>query len=454
MEMGEPDFRARSPWAALNDVENVSIAPLKESRVQSNITIPGSKSFTNRALIMAALAEGKSTLSGILKSDDSYWCIDALQKLGAAAEVSGDTVVMEGCGGSWPADNADLYIGAAGTIARFLPGALAVGDHGTFTVEASTRMSERPVQPLIEALQTLGAEVEYLEKEGFYPLRLQARGLKGGNVSISGKVSSQFISGLLLAGPYAKETLQLTIPDYIVQHAYVKITIDLMKQFGADVEYNEDLTEMKVPAGGYTGQNMALEADASTASYFMALAAINNGRIRINNLTMQTNQPDIYMVDIYEKMGCTVIKGEEFIEIQGVPQLKGDFEISMKEMSDQTLTLAAIAPFADGPITITDVEHIRHHESDRIHAACTELRKMGIKVQEFSDGLKVYPGTPVGVELHSYDDHRVAMALSLIGTKVPGVSIEDPGCVSKTCPTFYDLLAQLGVAVSYKRKKA
>ncbi|RSL28821.1 3-phosphoshikimate 1-carboxyvinyltransferase [Salibacterium salarium] len=447
--MGKPDLRARSPWSALNDVKNVSIAPLKTGTVQTDITIPGSKSFTNRALIMAALAKGTSELSGILRSDDSYWCIDALQKLGIQAEVTGDTVKIEGCDGEWPSTETELYIGAAGTVARFLPGALAVSDEGTFTVEASKRMSERPVQPLMEALETLGAEIEYLEQEGFYPLRVHAQGLKGGNVSISGKISSQFISGLLLAGTYAKEQLHINIPDYIVQHAYVKITLDLMKEFGVEAAFNDDLTEMSVPSGGFTGRKMALEADASTASYFMALAAINNGSVRINNLTMQTNQPDIYMVDVYEKMGCTVIREEDYIEVQGVPQLKGDFEISMKEMSDQTLTLAAIAPFADGPITITDVEHIRHHESDRIHAVCTELRKMGIRVQEFSDGLKVYPGTPIGVELHSYDDHRVAMALSLVGTKVPGVSIEDPGCVSKTCPTFYELFEKTGVSVTY-----
>ncbi|MDQ0297751.1 3-phosphoshikimate 1-carboxyvinyltransferase [Salibacterium salarium] len=447
--MGKPDLRARSPWSSLNDVKSVAIAPLKEGTVQTDITIPGSKSFTNRALIMAALAKGTSELSGILRSDDSYWCIDALQKLGIQAEVEGDTVKIEGCAGEWPVKEAELYIGAAGTVARFLPGALAVTDNGTFTVEASKRMSERPVQPLIEALQTLGAEIEYLDKEGFYPLRVHAHGLTGGNVSISGKVSSQFISGLLLAGTYSKEQLKINIPDYIVQHAYVKITLDLMKEFGVDAVFDDDLTEMSVPSGGFIGREMALEADASTASYFMALAAINNGRVRINNLTMQTSQPDIYMVDVYEKMGCTVTRDKNYIEVQGTPQLKGDFEISMKEMSDQTLTLAAIAPFADGPITITDVEHIRHHESDRIHAVCTELRKMGIQVKEFSDGLKVYPGKPVGVELHSYDDHRVAMALSLVGTKVPGISMEDPGCVSKTCPTFYELFEKTGVPVTY-----
>ena len=230
-----------------------------------------------------------------------------------------------------------------------------------------------------------------------------------------------------------------------MQHAYVKITLELMKDFGVDATYTDSLDHMTVPVKGYEGQTLSLEADASTASYFMALAAVTNGRVRINNLTMDTNQPDIYMTDVYENMGCTVIRTDDSIEVQGPKQLKGGFDISMKEMSDQTLTLAAIAPFADGPLTLTEVEHIRHHESDRIHAICTELQKLGIQVEEYQDGLKVYPGTPAGTTLHSYDDHRVAMSLSLIGTKVPGVIIEDPGCVSKTCPNYYELLKQAGV---------
>ncbi|WP_240376237.1 3-phosphoshikimate 1-carboxyvinyltransferase [Bacillus piscicola] len=447
--MSKPDLKARSPWAALTDVKQVEMTPVEAKTIHTEMTIPGSKSVTNRALIMAALAEGTSELTGILKSDDSYWCLEALRNLGITVEVMGDTVRIEGCNGDWPVKDAHLYIGAAGTIARFLPGALAASEEGNFHVEASKRMSERPVQPLMEALETLGAEVEYIEKEGFYPLRVKAHGLTGGEVQISGKVSSQFTSGLLLAGPYAKKAVKVTIPDHIVQHAYVKITLDLMKQFGVEATYKDDLSEMVVPVSGYTGRDMALEADASTASYFMALAAVTNGRVRINNLTMQTNQPDIYMTDIYERMGCRVIKGDGFIEVEGPEQLRGAFDISMKEMSDQTLTLAAIAPFADGPITLREVEHIRHHESDRITAVCTELKKLGIEVEEFQDGLKVYPGVPQGGVLHSYDDHRVAMALSLIGTKVPGIVIEDPGCVSKTCPTYFELLEKAGVPVTY-----
>ncbi|MCM2677150.1 3-phosphoshikimate 1-carboxyvinyltransferase [Alkalicoccobacillus plakortidis] len=444
--MHTPDARARSDWSSLNDVQTVTISPLEKS-IHRDIRIPGSKSFTNRALIIAAMAEGPSILSGILRSDDSYWCIDTLNKLGIETKVDGDTIEINGCAGDWPIKQANLYIGAAGTTARFLPGTLAAANSGEWFVEASERMSQRPVELLLEGLRTLGASIE---SEGYYPLKIKGQGLKGGPVTISGKQSSQFISGLLMASPYAENEVTVTIPDYIVQHAYVKITIDLMKRFGVKVEANDELTTMVIPPSVYKGQKLDLEADASTASYFFALAALTNSRIKVTNLNMKTNQPDIFMVDLYEKMGCTVTRGDSFIEVIGTDQLLGGFDISMKEMSDQTLTIAALAPFASGPITLRDVEHIRHHESDRISAICTELTKLGIKVEEFADGLTIYPGTPKPAVLDSYDDHRVAMSLALVGLKVPGITIHDPGCVSKTCPTYFDLLKDLGVSVQYK----
>lgn len=447
--MSGQDLKARSPWSKLNDVQTVKISPIKNQQVNHDVTIPGSKSFTNRALIMAALAKGTSTLTGILKSDDSFWCIDALNKLGIKTKIEGDVVTIHGCHAKWPNKQADLYIGASGTIARFLPGALAVGLEGTWDLEASDRMSERPVKSLIRALTDLGADIDYLNNEGYYPIRIKGKGLEGGPVTISGKTSSQFISGLLLAGPYAKEVITITIPDYIVQKDYVKITLSLMEQFGVKACFSDDLTKIVVPKSEYVGRQLPLEADASTASYFLALAAITNGRIKINNLTTETNQPDIKMLDIYEKMGCKVVRGKDSIELTGTPNLKGGFEISMKEMSDQTLTLAAIAPFASGPITMRNVEHIRHHESDRLTAICTELTKLGIDVEEYPDGLTVYPGNPQAATLDSYDDHRVAMSLALIGAKVPGIIINDPGCVSKTCPSYFELLNQLGVGIEY-----
>ena len=214
--MSTPDLKARSPWSQLNDIQSVNISPKPHQPIDGDIRIPGSKSFTNRALIMAALAKGTSKLSGILRSDDSYWCIDSLNKLGIETEIEGDVVTVHGCNANWPNLQVDLYIGAAGTTARFLPGALAVAKNGNWVMEASKRMSERPVEPLIHALTDLGANIEYLEKEGFFPIRIKGEGLKGSAVNISGRISSQFISGLLLASPYAEKEVRITIPDTIV----------------------------------------------------------------------------------------------------------------------------------------------------------------------------------------------------------------------------------------------
>ncbi|HET7656733.1 MAG TPA: 3-phosphoshikimate 1-carboxyvinyltransferase [Bacillales bacterium] len=413
------------------------------------MTIPGSKSFTNRALIMAAMAEGPSRVSGILRSDDSYWCIDALKKLGTTIEVDGDVAHIEGTGTRWPSKEGTLYIGASGTNGRFLPGALATSHDGSWTIEASQRMSQRPVGTLMEALKALGGNIHYLNNEGFYPVQIDGNGLRGGDVDISGKVSSQFISGVLMAAPYANEVVTVHVTDHIVQHAYVHITIEMMKQFGVEVEASSDLQTMKVQPAHYIGQDLTLEADASTTCYFLALAAITGGKMRIKNMTYESSQPDIKFVDILEEMGCTVTREKDYLEIAGTNQLKGGKTISMKEMSDQALTLAVVSIFADAPVTITEVAHIRHHESDRIKAVCESLERLGIRTDEHDDGLTVYPGTPQPAILDSYDDHRVAMALSLIGARIHGIKVSDPGCVSKTCPTYYDLLGQLGLNVQF-----
>lgn len=446
MEKHEFDANARSPWTPLTGVKMVVVSPSKK-RINGSVTIPGSKSLTNRALIIGALANGRSKVTGILKSDDSYWCIDSLKKLGIKIDIQDETAYIEGKGGNW--DSGNLYIGAAGTIARFLPGALAVSGEGTWAIEASESMSKRPVSPLINALRELGAEIKYLSNEGYYPLLIKGKELCGGEVSLSGNISSQFISGLLIAAPYFKESITVNIKDHIVQHSYVLLTLELMKKFGANVQYDNNLKRIIVCPSKYTSQDVNLEADVSTACYFLALAAVTNGRIRIDNLNYETKQPDIKMVDVLEQMGCKVTKGSSFIELEGVTQLKGGFEISMREMSDQTLTLAAIAPFADGPITIKDVEHIRHHESNRISVICESLSKLGIKVEEFKDGLKVYPGNPKPTLLNTHDDHRVAMSLALIGSRVEGIQINDPGCVSKTCPQYFGMLESLGLNIRH-----
>ncbi|MCL6548126.1 MAG: hypothetical protein K6T30_04360, partial [Alicyclobacillus sp.] len=252
------------------------------------------------------------------------------------------------------------------------------------------------------------------------------------------------------------EASAVEVDGHIVQHSYVHITLDLMRQFGARAFYDDSLTEITVEPGPYEAQAVQLEADASTSCYFLALAALTGGRVRINNLSYQTNQPDVHLVDLLEQMGCSVVRGQGTIEVRGrdggTTRLRGGLTADLREMSDQALTVAAIAPFCDGPVRITGVAHIRGHESDRIAAICESLRRLQIQVDEHEDGVTVYPGQPQPALLDSYDDHRVAMAFSLVGAAAGGVRIKDPGCVSKTCPQYFDELAKLGVPVQLKPK--
>jgi 3-phosphoshikimate 1-carboxyvinyltransferase len=447
MSMNQPDWETRSPWSSHKDKYEVKISPPKAA-IHGQIRIPGSKSLTNRALIISALAEGRSHLQGILKSDDSYWCMEVLRKLGVSVDVEGETAYVNGSGGSWPNRSGELYVGAAGTIARFLPGALAASQ-GTWTLKGSRRMSERPLAPLLNALTELGTQFDYQQAEHCLPFTLEANGLQGGEVSLPGSVSSQFISGLLLSAPYAKKSLTLHIVGDVVQRDYVQMTLDMMTSFGVTPEVSADGQTITVPTGRYKAQTFQLESDISTCCYFWAAAALTAGSIRIDGVSAGgTTQPDIGFLDILEQMGCIVIRGTDFVEVQGVEQLRGGFTINMKKFSDQTLTIAALAPFADGPITLTNAAHIRHHECDRITAISTELSKLGLQVEEHEDGLTIYPGKPRATLLDSHDDHRMAMALSLIGLRVADIRITDPGCVSKTCPDYFEKLAGLGVEIN------
>ncbi|XEC94362.1 3-phosphoshikimate 1-carboxyvinyltransferase [Paenibacillus tarimensis] len=441
----EPDLAARSPWALVNDKQIVEIVP-SAGAIEGTITVPGSKSLTNRALIIAAMAEGTSRLEGLLKSDDSYWCINSLRKLGIEAGVEGDTAIIRGCGGQWPVREAEIYTGASGTLSRFLPGALAAG-RGNWRLKGSRRMSERPLAPLLTALAGQGAVIQHEETDGALPFTLQANGLHGGEAVMSGSLSSQFISGLVMAAPYAQSPLTVRIDGEVVQRDYVDMTLEMMSDFGVHPAVLDDGQTIAIPNGVYQARNYRLEPDVSTCCYFWALAALTNGRVRIEGITPDTRQPDIELLDVLSRMGCTIKRGNNDIEVLGTDRLQGGMTISMKKWSDQTLTMAVLAVFADGPVTLTDAAHIRHHECDRISAICTELRKLGIRAEEHADGVTVHPGQPQPALLNSYDDHRMAMALSLIGVRAPGIRIADPGCVSKTCPDYFDRLSELGVKV-------
>lgn len=443
--MAEPIEDAESPWTALKGVTRLRVAPLA-APLAAKIMVPGSKSFSNRALILAAMAKGTSHLTGLLKSDDTYWCADALKRLGAQIAFDGHQATITGLGRRRPA-SAPLHVGSGGTVARFLPTFLAAGEAGEWRVTASKQMSRRPVGPLFAAMAEGGAQISFLGEKDCYPVEIEGDTFEGGALSMAGNVSSQFISGLLMGSVQAVNGLDLTVTGGIVQPDYVRITLDLMEKFGVLVTVNDGFDRFAVPSADYKGTDLAVEADASTATYFAALAAVTGGDITLLNIGKATLQPDYGFIETLERMGCAVERGETTTRIVGTDRLKGGFSIDMTPNSDATLTLAAIAPFADGPITMTGVAHIRHHETDRIAAICAELSKAGIKVEEHEDGLTVHPGTPKFAVLDTHEDHRMAMALSVLGAAGAGVELTHPACVSKTCPSFFDNLSGLGIGV-------
>lgn len=438
---------ALSPWG-MPPAESVEVYPL-EGPFDAVLALPGSKSFTNRALVMAAVAKGTSRLRSPLFSDDSYWCADAISKLGATVQSDreNDLITIKGSGNLKLQDKAYLpYIGSAGTIARFFPGVIAARGEGLVTLTSSEQLAKRPVAEMIEALRRLGADISMGEKSSF-PMAIKGGSLVGGETLVSGKISSQFISGLLIAAPLAKEPVTLRISDYIVQADYVRMTLAMMKDFGVKVEHDEKLREFHIKPQDYIGQDIQLEADASTATYFFALAAATQSRVTITNLNPETLQPDFSFVEHLKTLGCTVRQDGAHVTVSGPSMLKGDMNFNFNACSDSTPALVAIAPFAQGPVEVEGVAHIRKHECDRLSVMSQTLANAGVSVTEKDDGMLVKPaaGFPKHVVVDPHDDHRMAMAFSVMAAAGQGATIMDPACVSKTCPDFFVLLQRIGV---------
>ncbi|MGB3684040.1 MAG: 3-phosphoshikimate 1-carboxyvinyltransferase [Rubrobacteraceae bacterium] len=428
--------------------EELEIKPL-DSPVDATVRVPGSKSVTNRALIVAALADGESTIRNPLLSDDSYWLMHALARLGFPVRVqNGDPgsesieVRIGGKAGSIPTSDAEVevYVGNAGTAARFLPPFLALGG-GEYRLDGTPRMRERPVQDLVESLRRLGGEVRYGDAEGRFPLLVSGTGLGGGIARVEGGKSSQFLSGLLMAAPYAKNKTTLEIEGRLVSRPYVGITTGVMKSFGVDVE-SKDKDRYEVSPGVYAAREYEVEPDASAASYFMAAAAATGGRVKIPGLGKHTSQGDLRFLEVLEQMGCRVETGEDYVEVHGPRQLRG-VEVDMNDFSDTMMTLAAIAPFAGGDTIIKNVGHTRHQETDRISAVAAELRRIGAEVEEQIDFLRIIPKTIRPAAISTYEDHRMAMAFAVTGLVAPGIRIKDPGCVTKTFPEYFRRLESL-----------
>jgi 3-phosphoshikimate 1-carboxyvinyltransferase len=426
-------------------IAELEIVPLGRP-LEATVTPPGSKSYTNRALVLAALAEGTSLLTGALFSDDPRFMIGALRDLGFQIETNENAKTLQVTGGAGhvPRANAKVFIGNAGTAARFLPPLMALGPldgEGVYEVDGTLAMRKRPAGPLLMALNALGAHASSLQHTECPPLRIASRGLNGGSLRLRGDLSSQYFTGLLMSAPYMRNGLTLEVEGDLVSKPYLQITAQAMAAFGVNLEIDK-FERFRVEPGQYNGTTYAIEPDASAASYFFAAAAVTGGRVIVPGLGTTSLQGDLGFVRVLEQMGCTVNMTDTQTELIGTNELRG-VEVNMADISDTAQTLAAVAPFASSPTRITGIGFIRRKETDRIGAMVRELNRLGIQTLEEEDGLLIHPGHPKPAKVETYDDHRMAMSFAVIGLRASGVTILDPGCTSKTFPEYFDVLEGL-----------
>ncbi|MBN1441951.1 MAG: 3-phosphoshikimate 1-carboxyvinyltransferase [Planctomycetes bacterium] len=434
------------------------------------VRLPGSKSLTNRALLMAALAEGTSRISNLLDCDDSRYMIGALRKLGVVVEIAGGSpaaslaasaapagpaAIVRGAGGPFPVKRGELFLGNAGTTTRFLTAALAASE-GTYLVDGDERMRRRPIGDLVEALNDLGCDVR--APTGSPPVDIRPGRLAGGDIRMSGRLSSQFISAVLLAGPLARGRIRIRIQGELVSRPYIDLTIEGMRAFGASVSSRIDVMDGQPvfdvrPARGYSARDYFVEGDASAASYFYASAALTGATVRVEGVGRETAQGDIQCAEVLAAMGCRVTKEENAVIVTGGLLRGVDWDCS--EIPDVVPTLATVALFARGRSRFRGAAHLRHKESDRIASVASELGKLGGTLRELRDGIEV-EGTagrersPLApAQIDPWGDHRIAMALSIASLALPGISIRRPQVVAKSFPGFFQALASLGAQVEF-----
>ena len=405
------------------------------------VSIPGSKSITARALFLAAAADGVTTLVRPLRSDDTEGFAEGLVRLGYRVGRTRDAWQVDGRPQGPSVGEADVYCRDGATTARFLP-TLAAAGHGTYRFDASAQMRRRPLLPLTRALRDLGVDLRHEEAEGHHPLTVRAAGVEGGEVVLDAGQSSQYLTALLLLGPLTRKGLRIRVTD-LVSVPYVEITIAMMREFGVEVEREGDV--LVVPPGGYRAITYAIEPDASTAGYFFAAAAVTPGaEVTVPGLGAGALQGDLGFVDVLRRMGAEVSVRPDGTTVRGTRVLRG-LTVNMRDISDTMPTLAAIAPFADGPVRIEDVANTRVKECDRLEACAENLRRLGADVSTGPDWIEIRPGVPSGsgTEIKSHGDHRIVMSFAVTGLRVPGISFDDPGCVRKTFPGFHEAFAEL-----------
>jgi 3-phosphoshikimate 1-carboxyvinyltransferase len=443
----------------------LAISPIHHP-LAAAVRVPGSKSLTNRALLIASLANGTTRITNALFSDDSLYFAKALQTLGFDIQLHEENheMIVHGLGGKIPAKKAELFIGNAGTAARFLSAFLTLG-RGEYVVDGDARMRERPIGDLADSLTHLGANLQpitqYAVRSTIHlPLKITANGLPGGKTSIAGDTSSQFLSALLMVAPYAQSPIEIELATDLNSKPYVDMTIAIMNDFGVQAVRDEyrffsvPITNYQLPQSLHSpvsnspilnslSSTYVIESDATSASYFFAAPAICGGTVKVENISRNSKQGDIAFLDILQKMGCVVTESENSIMVYRPSSIVG-LDVNLRDLPDTAQTLAVIAPFATAPTRIRGIASARVKETDRIHAACTELTRLGVRVEEHEDGMTIHPcETMRPAVVQTYNDHRMAMAFSLIGLRVAGVAIENPSCVSKTFPNFFEALDSL-----------
>lgn len=411
---------------------------------------PGSKSLTNRVLLVAALAEGTTRLENALFSDDSRYFAGALQQLGFEVRLDPQQLAMTvtGLGGCIPAGRAELFIGNAGTAARFLTAFLTLGQ-GEYLLDGDARMRERPIGDLAAALGQLGAQItnpqsSILDPQSLCPpVKVIASGLSGGKAEVAGNISSQFLSALLMVAPYARGPVEIEVTTELNSKPYVEMTLAVMADFGLEVEIRGS-EHFAVRPGRYQPcMPYPIEPDASAASYFFAAPALLGGTVRVEGLSRGSKQGDLAFLDVLEQMGCSIRAGADFVEVTGPDLLRG-VEVDMTDIPDTAQTLAALAPFASSPTRIRGIASARLKETDRVAAVCAELARLSVEVEEHPDGMTIQPCAAIRPgTVRTYNDHRMAMAFALIGLRAPGIRIENPGCVAKTFPAYFEVLETL-----------
>ncbi len=408
------------------------------------VTVPGSKSITNRALLLATLAQGTSTLRGVLFSDDSRHFLKCVQDLGFETQVDevSKVVTVTGLGGALPKKEAWQYVGSAGTAARFLTAYLGISE-GTFHMDASEQMRKRPMAPLLTSLQELGCEVSYEGAEGYFPFTIKGQGFEKQEITVDIEHSSQFLSALLIASCLSPKDFTIHVEG---SHgmSYIEITRKMMEQFGVSIQASPDGRSFIIPAGQkYIALDYQIEPDASAAAYFYGMAMILGVSVKVAHITFDSMQGDVEFLRILEKMGAVLTEEPDGILL--TPPAGGKYrgvDVDMSACSDQAITLAALAPFANAPTTIRGIGHIRYQECNRISAIVTELGKMGIRCEETDTTITIYPGSPKPSLVETYDDHRMAMGFSLIGLRADGIEIDNPGCCRKTFENYFECLEE------------